>query len=138
LTNVNSTAYTAYTSGGTATPVTFSPIGNVKSFSGFDGQASEIDVTNFQSVAKEFRLGLIDNGQMQSDLHLDNSDAGQLAARAAQIASAVKQMKLTLPAGATPNATFNAYVKQFSINGAVDGVVAASITLRISGNVAWA
>ncbi len=48
----------AYTSGGTATPVTFTNIANIKDFSGFDGSASELEVTNLDSVAKEFKLGL--------------------------------------------------------------------------------
>jgi hypothetical protein len=138
LANVNSTAYTAYASGGTFTPVTFSSIGNVKGFNGFDGQASEIDVTNFASVAKEFRLGLIDNGQLNLDLHLDNGDAGQVAARAAQVASTLKNMQVVLPAGTTPTASFTAFVKQFGITGSVDNVVSANIVLRISGAVSWA
>ena len=49
-----------YTSGGTATPVTYTNIANVKDFSGFDGSASELEVTNLDSVAKEFKLGLTD------------------------------------------------------------------------------
>lgn len=126
-----------YTSGGTFTPVTYSAVGNVKSFNGFDGAASEIDVTNFASVAKEFRLGLIDNGMISFECHLDNADGWQLACRAAQVGSLLKTFKLILPSGSTPNASFSGFVKKFSLQGAVDGVVAASIDVKISGAVTW-
>lgn len=125
-----------YTSGGTATPVTWTKISNVKTFSGFDGAASEIDVTNLDSTAKEFRLGLVDPGQFAMEIDQDNADAGQVAARAAQASGAQKQFKLTLPNGKT--ATFNAYVKKFSSQGGVDTVVKASMDLRITGSITWA
>lgn len=139
LKGVNSTAFTAYTSGGTFTPVTFSTIGNVVGFNGFDGQASEIDVSNFASVAVEVKLGLIDNGSMSLDLHLDNADAGQLQARTVQISGVLTNMQVVLPSTfATPTASFAGFVKQFSLNGRVNDVVKASIAIRISGAVAWA
>jgi HK97 family phage major capsid protein len=40
---VDATGFTTYTSGGTATPVQWTKISNVKSYSGFDGSASEIE-----------------------------------------------------------------------------------------------
>jgi hypothetical protein len=57
LADLDATGFTTYVSGGTATPVQWTKISNVKSFSGFDGAASEIDRTNFDSTAKEFILG---------------------------------------------------------------------------------
>ncbi len=127
----------AYTSGGTATPTTFTTIGNVKSYSGFDGQASELDKTNCSSTAKEYLLGLMDPGHFQIDMDQDNADAGQLALVAAQISGAAKQFKLTLPSGSTPTATFTAYVKSASTNGGVDQILKRSSQLRISGLVVW-
>lgn len=139
LKGVNSTAYTAYTSGGTFTPVLFSTVGNVVGFAGFDGQASEIDVSNFASVAVEVKLGLVDNGQLSLDLHLDNSDAGQNQAKTVQVSGALTNMQVVLPSGfTTPTASFAGYVKQFSLTGRVNQVVSASINIRISGAVAWA
>lgn len=125
-----------YTSGGTATPVQWTTINNIKTFSGFDGQASEIDVTNLSSTAKEFRLGLVDPGQFSMELDQDNTDAGQIALRAAQVAGGIKNFKLTLPN--TNTASFTAFVKKFSSAGGVDQVVKASVDLRISGSITWA
>ena len=65
--------------------MTYTTVNNLKTFSGFDGQAGEIDVTNCASTAKEFRLGLTDPGHFQIELDQDLGDAGQLAMRAAQV-----------------------------------------------------
>lgn len=126
----------AYTSGGTATPVTWTKISNLKTYNGFDGQASEIDVSNLDSTAKEFRLGLVDNGQLSLDVDYNLADAGQAACDAARIASAAKSFKLTLPDAST--ATFTAYVKKFARQGGVDAVIKGTLDLRISGAVTWA
>ena len=125
------------TATGTATPNTYTTVNNLKTFSGFDGQAGEIDVTNLSSVAKEFRLGLTDPGHFQIEMDQDMADAGQLAMRAAQASGVIKSFKLVLPSGATPTATFTAFVKSFSTSGGVDQVAKASSQLRISGAVTW-
>ena len=70
LANVDATGFTAYTSGGTATPVQWTKISNVKSYTGFDGSASEIERTNFDSTAKEFILGLFDPGDLGDGIPL--------------------------------------------------------------------
>lgn len=121
----------------TATPTALTTIGNVKSFSGFDGQASELDRTNFASTAKEFVLGLVDFGQFSFDVDYDYTDAGQAAVLAAQASGLLKTFKLTLPD--THTATFSAYVKRLPTAGGVDQIVKRSgATLRISGSVTWA
>ena len=135
--SVDTTGKTITAGSGTATPVAFTQINNIKTFSGFDGQASELDKTNMSSTAKEFLLGLVDPGHFQLDLDQDNGDAGQLALVAAQISGAAKQFKLILPGGTTPTATFTAYVKSASSSGGVDQILKRSSQLRISGAIAW-
>ncbi len=132
----NTLGGTAYTSGGTATPVAFTEINEIKSFSGFDGQASEIDVTNLRSTAKEFRLGLTDSGGFTFEMNQVNADPGQAALRATKNAGTIKTYVLELPNGET--ATFDAFAKGFPTAGGVDGVVTSAIALRISGPVVWA
>jgi hypothetical protein len=126
----------AYTSGGTATPVTYTTISEVKSFSGFDGQASEIDVTTLASTAKEFRLGLVDEGGFSFEMNQVNADAGQAALRVSKNAGTLKTYKLTLPNAEV--ATFTAFAKALPSAGGVDGVLTSSVSLRISGSVSWA
>lgn len=135
---VDTTGKTITTTVATATPTTYTAVGNVKTFSGFDGASSEIDKTNLASAAKEFSLGLNDPGHFTIEVDQDLGDAGQLALRAAQISGATKGFKLMLPAGATPTASFNALVKKISSSGGVDAIVKSSIELRITGAITWA
>lgn len=136
LAGVDATGFTAYTSGGTATPVQWTKVGNVRSYNGFDGAASEIERTNFDSTAKEFILGLFDPGQFAIEVDQDNTDAGQIALMTAQVTGLLKNFKLLLPNG--NSATFTAYVKKFNSQGAVDQAVRRSADLRISGPITWA
>ena len=119
-----------------APPVQWTKISNVKSYSGFDGSASEIERTNFDSTAKEFILGLFDPGAFAIEVDQDNSDAGQLALMTALVTGVAKSFKLLLPNGNT--ATFTAYVKKFNSQGAVDQAIRRSAELRISGSITWA
>lgn len=117
---------------GAAQP-TWTPVKNVKSFSGFDGSASEIDVTDLDSVAKEKRLGLIDNGSFSIDVNRDLTDAGQLALKAAQTASSLEQFKLQYPDGSAD--TFSGFVKSFPIAGGTDAVLTSTVAFTISGAI---
>ena len=135
--HIDTTGKTITVGSGTATPVTWTAIANVKSFSGFDGQASELDKTNLASTAKEFALGLVDYGQFTADVDYDYTDAGQAALLAALSSGLVKTVKLTLPD--THTATFSAYVKRLPTAGGVDQIVKRSgISFRITGAVTWA
>jgi hypothetical protein len=132
---IDSTGFTAYTSGGTGTNGTYSTIGNAKKISGLDGSSPEIDVTNLASSAEEFLLGLPVGGGISIDLDLDNSDAGQQAARSAQQANPPikKAFKIILPAGTTPTISFTAFVKKFSVDISTNDALRASIDLRLTG-----
>lgn len=133
--DVNTTGGSSWTSGGTATPVAYTEISEVKSFTGFDGQASEIDVTHLTSAAKEFRLGLDDSGGFSFEMNTILDDAGQIALLASKNAGTQKNYKLTLPSGDV--ATFDAYAKGVPVTGGVDGIVGSSVSLRITGAVTW-
>ena len=131
--DLDTTGGAAYTSGGTATPVTFTQIANIKTFSGFDGSASEIDVTNLGSSAKEFRLGLTDPGQFTIEIDYDGANAGHNALRAKQVSGVLSNFQLTLPNAAV--ISFTGFVKKFSLAGGVDAVAKTSVDIRISGAV---
>lgn len=137
--DVDTTGKTITPGSGTATPVTWTQINNVASYTGFDGSASELDKTNLSSTAKEFMLGLVDPGQFSLELHTDMNDAGQAALRAKQQSGVISNFKLVLP-GAVSNLTytFTGYVKKFTQTGGVDQVVKASVDIRISGPVTLA
>jgi phenylalanyl-tRNA synthetase beta subunit len=130
---VDTTGMSITAGSGTATPVSFTAVANIKDFSGFDGSASEIEVTNLDSVAKEFRLGLTDAGQFTINIDYDNSNAGHIALRARQVSGLLTNFKFTLP---NSNAiTFTGYVKKFSLAGGVDAVTKTAVDIRVSGAV---
>lgn len=135
--DIDSRAFTTYTSGGTATPVTWTEINDIKSVQFSPGGRSEIDVTNLKSVAKEKRYGLKDNGTMNGDVNIDLIDAGQSACRASEGSDDVKDFRMTLPGGAGV-ATFQGQVKKMSWGGAVDASFSGSYEIGITGEITWA
>lgn len=113
-------------------------VGGLQSFSGFDGEASDIDITTLDSLAKEFRQGLQDYGNFSVDLLRDPNDAGQAEALAQRLAQTSSTCVLTLPDDVVLNvATFTAYVKSLNIDGGIDGVASGTLNLKISGSVVW-
>jgi hypothetical protein len=134
--DIDTTGKTITVGANTMTPTTYTQVNNVRTFTGFDGEASEIDVTNLSSLAKEYRLGLVDPGKFSIEVDQDDNDAGQLAVRASQIAGTLKGYKLTLPNGKV--ASYTAFCKKFSSSGGVDQVVKGQVDFRISGAITWA
>ena len=120
----------------TMTPVTWSEIGEVTDFSGPDGSASEIDMTHLTSTAKEFIMGLPDEGSLSMSVNWDTSDAGQAAARAARVARTEQDFKITYSDAST--ATFTGYVLALSSSGGVDNKIDGSLSIRISAAITWA
>lgn len=134
--DVDTTGKTVTAGSGTATPVTWTEVGECSNFSGFDGESSEVDTTHLRSTAKESMTGLEDFGGFTADCNYIGGDAGQAAIRAAKTASTTKNFRLTL--ADTSTATFSANVKQFSFSAGVDAVNKGSISLKITGAVTWA
>lgn len=109
-------------------------ISNVVSFTGFDGEASELDITNLDSTAKEKLAGLQDFGNFSFEMHPDYSDSGQDALRAAQASGALKTFQLTLSDATTID--FTGVVKNAqAVTGGVDAPLAGSCTISISGAI---
>ena len=114
-------------------PLTYTTVSEVVSFSGLDGQASEIDVTHLQSTAKEFLMGLQDFGNFSLECNFLPDDSGQDKMRAAQASSDIQDFKATLSDATV--ITFQGFVLQSTIAGGVDAKVDTSFNIRISGNV---
>ena len=111
-TNIDSSGYASAGTTGTAAPQTFTKIGNVHDYSGFDGSATELDRTNFDSVAMENFPGLQDFGQFSFNMDVDDTDVGQIAMRAAKTNATVAIWKVALPSGKVR--VFYAWIKKFS------------------------
>lgn len=106
-------------------------VGMCKSFSGPGGNSNEIDVTSFDSTAKEFLIGLRDEGTVTFDCNYSQSDAGQQLVRTRRADRALTKLVIKLS-----DATFiigDCYVTGYNINGGVDQPVTASVTVRMTG-----
>ena len=117
--------------GGTPTPIE-----NVISFSGFDGEAAEIDITNLSSQSKEFLAGLPDPGTFSFEYHpnLLTATAGQELLRAAALSGDLTDFELKLADLVTID--FKATVRNaLSTSGGVDAALSGSASLRISGPI---
>lgn len=135
LKGVNATAYGAYTAGGTATPVAFTQVKGLTDLDLGSGKTSEIDVTDLDSTAKEFDLGLPDYGESSYEGNVDFSDAGQDAVRARFADSAERDFKITYSDGT--DATFTGRVSGYGEKTGADNVVKISITIRKTGVTSW-
>lgn len=126
----------AYTSGGTATPQTYTKINGLLSFDGFDGSADELDTTDLDSTAKEFVSGIKDEGKFGFEIKTLKTDSGQISLRAARTSGAITGLKLTLPDASV--ATFSVLVKTMPTTGGVNAVLKGKVDTKISGPVSWA
>ena len=134
--NIDSSGFTAYTSGGTATPVAWTAVGEIADFDGPGGSASIIDVSHLSSTRKEKLMGLPDSGQFTFSLNRVFSNTGQQALETAWANRTLKDFQVTYPD--TTVQSFSGYVLSFSSSGAVDDKISGSVTIEITGEVTTA
>ncbi len=128
---------------GSGSPVTFTTVGETKSFAGPTLKNDTADVTNTQSIGgvKEFVATLTDPGEVKTTVNYVPGDGGQEAVQAALIAKTVTPFELTLPPASiqTPgNKTpgfwsFNGLVTEFNLDIPLDKEATAAITIKLSG-----
>ena len=128
--NIDSSGFATAATAASAAPQTWVAVNNIHDYSGFDGVSAEIDVTNLQSLAKEYSPGLEDFGQFAVNLDVDTTDAGQIAMRAAKTSQSKTYFRLVMRNGNIR--LIYGFVKKFSEQAAVDAVVKASVDVRIS------
>lgn len=119
-------------------PTSYVAIGNAKSFTIMDGSNTEVEATNFDSVAKEFLMDITDNGTVQFEVDTDFGNAGQAAAVAAKeaVPPTLCTFQVALPSTmTTPTATFNGYVKKFNVQGQVGAIIKSMIEIRVTGPI---
>ena len=109
-------------------------IGGIQSFS-ISSTADERETTNLASTAKEYKLGLQDNGTLQLSVLYDPADVGQAAMILARTGNLTKEVVMTLSGGQV--ATFDALVKALPIDAAADDDLKSTIDLRITGAIVW-
>lgn len=132
--DIDTRAFTTYTSGGTATPITWTQIKEIKGIKPAGASVSKLDATDLDSVAMEYMAGLVDHGTLSCDINILESDPGQAAALTAFKASLNKDMKMVSPA---KTRTFNATCLKFPTipDSSVNGIQTGSAEWQINGEV---
>lgn len=120
---------------GSGSPLTYTTIAEINSFTGPGGSVSVIDVTDLSSAAKEKLAGLNDNGQLSFECNFIPTNTQHAALRTSKENGTTISVKIIFTDTGATEWTFNAIVTGLSVSGAVDGVVKASVTLEISGEI---
>lgn len=129
--DINSTDFTAYTSGGTATPFTFIESCQHKTYNFDDPGASDIDITTLCSDEKEFGVGLPDPGNFTANMNYVEDDAAQIEIQKGRSDGVLRYFRIHKRNKWIK--VFTASVKSFTDAGAVDGTNTSDLALRISG-----
>lgn len=120
---------------GSGSPETFETVTGLLDFSGPTPSRGEIDTTDLDSTAKEFMLGLKDNGEMTFNGKLKPADSVHQDVIADLDNDVAGNWKVTLSDGT--KIEFAAFVKDMPITGGTDDIVKYSLTLRITGDITW-
>lgn len=131
---VDTTGFTAYTSGGTFTPFHMIKMCYVRNFALTGGQAAEIDVTTLCSRAIERVLGLKDSGEATLTINYHPGDPALIEAQAAQDDGFARWFKLVFPSG-VDTMVFKALVRQVSFTVGVNEAIQGTISLRLTGEI---
>lgn len=118
-----------------ASPEVYTAIPEVSEMSGPGGQAAEIDVTDLSSSAKEFRMGLQDEGQVSLSLNWIPANTVHAGLRTDRSNQTLRNFKILFTDSPQTTWSFAAFVLGLEISNSVDDVVKATVTLRISGSI---
>jgi hypothetical protein len=110
---------------------TFAVVGGVHSIGPATGQAAEIETTSLASTAKEFLIGLPDNGNIALQMNALALDPGHTLLIAALGDSNPRWLKVLWSNGNVWS--IQVFVKEYTWAGAVDGKVDANASFRTSG-----
>lgn len=135
-----------------ASPPALVKIGNLSGMGDFGPQSDDIEVTNLDSTAKEYLVGLPDNGEATLSINIDNqSDAHRLLSGLAGTDQrryfavcysegttdpTIAAGEIVPPAAANRSSSvFFAAVKSFRRSVPTNDVVRVTVALRISGAI---
>lgn len=100
------------------------------------GQSDEIEVTTLASEAKEFTVGLADNGTFSMSGNWKADDAAQTVLRTARDDGEPRAFKSVFKDGTS--STFLGLVTQYTWDAAPNGTVNGTFNVRITGRVGFA
>ncbi|MDQ7019614.1 MAG: phage tail tube protein [Robiginitomaculum sp.] len=116
----------------------FDAIGELTSCQSPNETRERIEVTNFDSAAKEFISGLKDGGEAQFEMNFVPGDAGQASVRAAFDSGQLRNFRIVFTDAATTTLDFKVLVLEKPVaSGGVGEALTASMTVKVSGAVTW-
>lgn len=119
-----------------ASPNEYTLIPGVYQISGLGGgEGQEIDVTDFDSSAKEYLIGLKDEGTLSFSMNYNPDNAQHILLETLRDSQASSGFQIVLAAGTLKTFTFDAFVKTIDLNLDADDAVRATVALRITGAV---
>lgn len=118
-----------------ASPPTFQDIPEIKTIGGPDGSAPTIDVTDLDSTAREYVLGLKDEGSFSLGIQYIPANSVHASLRTAWGARTQLRFRVTFTDTGTTVWEFNGFVTGFSQTMGVDTVVEATVGIKITGSV---
>lgn len=132
--NIDSSAYSEYTSGGTLTPMVFENFCELTGANQQDGTADELEGTTICSTAKEFEQGLGDSGTLTLDYNFAPNTPIQAAFRAAKKSGDEIAVRLDFPKQGG-SIIMIGRVQQQSFQGANAALWTGSATIRLTGEM---
>ncbi len=127
---------TALQLGNGASPQSFTTIADGVALSGFGQKNDLIEVTNFQSTAKEFIGGLPDGQEITFTANYIPNNSQHVALMTAVRASSTKDFRLVLPPTVTPRTfSFSAVCMAFSLSLGPNAALQMAFTVKISGAI---
>ena len=116
-------------------------IGGLTDFNGPQTSRGEIETTTLCSSAKEFALDLKDNGTFTSTMQVRFGDPAQQILLENMDSPDTLEFRLTLPDDGYGNGQvvcmFKGRVQSFPVQGSMGQVITASLSIRITGDVAF-
>jgi len=123
-------------------------IANITGGSGVGGTAGEIDVTDLDSLAREFRAALKDNGTVSLNINYDPSEASHVTLDGLVGGDNVRFLIATSEADTAPSYSseftlptdrttldFDGSVLSFQKDFETDAVWTGSVSIRVSGDI---
>jgi hypothetical protein len=116
-------------------PPSFSDIPEIRTIGGPDGSAPTIDVTDLDSTAREYVLGLKDEGSFSLGIMYIPQNSVHAQLRSAWANRTRLQFRVTFTDSTTTVWEFDGFVTGFSQQAAVDTVIEATVGIKITGAI---
>lgn len=122
--------------GDAASPEVFTTIYEVTSIGDFGQENDLVEVTHFQSTAKEYIYGLADGVEFPVTVNYAPANATHVAVLAAQAARTTKNFKLTLPSDAgSLTFSFSALIKGWRLPLDPNEAGVMTFNMKLSGAI---